>query len=65
MKVIYTDQSIDSLENSLRFLNEELELPLSTIATLKDRLFNRAENLSSSPYIGQKEKSLQDRYKQR
>ncbi|MEQ9300324.1 MAG: type II toxin-antitoxin system RelE/ParE family toxin [Cyclobacteriaceae bacterium] len=59
MKVTYTDQSIDSLQESLDFATEEQELPLGKASELKSRLFNRAESLVLNPYRGQREEYLQ------
>lgn len=49
MKVIYTSQSIDSLEESLNFAIEEQEPPLEKATLLKDRLFDRADSLALNP----------------
>lgn len=59
MKVIYTDQSIDSLEESLNFAIEEQELPPENANLLKDHLFDRAASLALNPYKGQREEYLQ------
>lgn len=59
MKVIYTDQSIDSLEESLYFSIEEQGLAPEKASSLKDQLFNRAESLAQNPNIGQREEYLQ------
>ena len=53
MKVIYTDQSIDSLEESLQFAVEEQDLSSEKASTLKDTLFDRADSLALNPYKGQ------------
>ncbi|MGM0581252.1 MAG: hypothetical protein ACQETL_11265 [Bacteroidota bacterium] len=54
MKVIYSDQSLISLEESLDFAIEQLEIPPEKISELIQKLFNRADSLSLSPYKGQK-----------
>lgn len=59
MKVIYTDQSIDSLEESLDFAIEEQELPPEKAIQLKDRLFDRATSLALNPHKGQREEYLE------
>ncbi len=58
MKVIYTDQSINSLEESLDFAIIFQKLPPQKAAQLKDRLFDRANSLASNPYRGQIEEYL-------
>jgi plasmid stabilization system protein ParE len=59
MKVIYTSQSIVSLEESLRFLMEEQGLSQTKAATIKTKLFNRADSLILNPNRGQREEYLQ------
>ena len=59
MKVIYTDQSIDSLEESLTFLIEEQGLDPEKAVLLKDQLFDRADSLALNPNKGQREEYLQ------
>lgn len=59
MKVIYTRQCIDSLEESLRFLVEIQEMPLEKVAIIKGQLFDRADSLIQNPQKGQREEYLQ------
>jgi plasmid stabilization system protein ParE len=59
MKVIYTSQSIDGLEESLRFLMDEQTLPPEKAASIKDQLFNKADSLALNPYKGQRDEYLQ------
>jgi hypothetical protein len=49
MRVIYTDQSIISLEESLDFAIEERQLPQEKASELKSRLFDRADSLALNP----------------
>lgn len=49
MKVIYTDQSIDSLEESLGFAVEEQKLTPEKVSLLRSRLFDRADSLALNP----------------
>ena len=60
MIIIYTDQSIASLEESLDFAIEEQKLSPEKASQLKLRLFNRADNLLQNPYKGQREEYLAD-----
>ena len=59
MKVIYTDQSIDSLEETLYFLIEVQGFSLEKAVSIKDQLFNRADSLTLNPNKGQREEYLQ------
>jgi plasmid stabilization system protein ParE len=59
MRVIYTDQSIISLEESLDFAIEERQLPQEKASELKSRLFDRADSLALNPCKGQREEYLQ------
>ena len=59
MKVVYTDQSLDSLEESLRFLIEEQGISLEKVGPIKEQLFERAKSLVQNPYKGQYEEYLQ------
>jgi plasmid stabilization system protein ParE len=59
MTVIYTDQSLDSLEDSLYYLIHEQGIPTEKVITIRTELFNRADGLSKNPYIGQLEEHLQ------
>lgn len=59
MKVIYTDQSIDSLEESLHILIEEQGLASEKAASIKNQLFDRADSLALNPNKGQREIYLQ------
>lgn len=58
MKVIYTDQSIESLEESLYFSINELGLSPEKAALLRVKLFNRADSLGLNPNKGQREDFL-------
>ncbi|MEL7004422.1 MAG: type II toxin-antitoxin system RelE/ParE family toxin [Bacteroidota bacterium] len=58
MKVVYTAQSIKSLEESLFFLIEERKVPIQKVIEIKDRLLDQTDSLSLSPYKGQKEEYL-------
>jgi len=58
MKVLYTDQSIDSIEESLNFAIEIQGLSLKNAQLLKSLLFDRAESLAQNPFKGQCEEYL-------
>ncbi len=44
MKVVYTDQAIASLEESLNFAIAEQGIPTHQIISIVNRLFERADN---------------------
>lgn len=58
MKVVLTEESLIRLESALRFYMEELQIPKSKVAEIKDRLIKRAKSLSKYPYKGQYEPYL-------
>lgn len=59
MKVIYTNQSIYSLEESLRFSIDTQGLPPEKATSIIDQLFDRADSLARNPQKGQREEYLQ------
>ncbi|MEQ9149476.1 MAG: type II toxin-antitoxin system RelE/ParE family toxin [Cytophagales bacterium] len=59
MKVIYTDQSIKSLEETLNFAIRELGLSYEKAMLIKDQLLKRADSLSQNPNKGQQEEFLE------
>lgn len=58
MKVIYTRQSLDSLQESMQFLLEDLSIPFEKVSEIKTQLLDKADSLALNPYIGQKEEYL-------
>ena len=58
MRVIYTDESLDSLSESLRFGMEVLGLSLEKALLLQEELFDRADSLALNPKKGQREEYL-------
>jgi plasmid stabilization system protein ParE len=58
MEVVFTDQSLTRLEESLHFYITELKMPIEKAVEIKDRLLQRARNLSDYPYKGQPEPYL-------
>lgn len=59
MKVIYTEQSLESLQESMEFLLEDQELPIEKVSEIKTQLLNRADSLAENPHMGQKEEYLE------
>ncbi|MFT6883329.1 MAG: plasmid stabilization system protein ParE [Marinoscillum sp.] len=59
MRVIYTAQSIDSLEEFLSFAIEDQNLSPEKATLLKNILFDRADSLALNPHKGQLEEYLQ------
>lgn len=58
MKVIYTDQSLDSLHEGMSFLLEDLGIPMDKVSKIKTQLLDKADSLAINPYKGQKEEYL-------
>lgn len=58
MKVVFTEQSLDSLQEALFYLLNELELPKHQVLKIKNQLLSKAENLAFHPFVGQKEEYL-------
>ncbi len=58
MKVIYTDQSYESLNESIEFLLDELNWPIEKVLTLRKRLLDKAEELAQTYNQHQKEEYL-------
>lgn len=58
MKVVFTEQSIERLETSLKFYLEELKIPKDQVIKIKNEVLNRAKSLSKSPFKGQYEPYL-------
>ncbi|WP_420582574.1 type II toxin-antitoxin system RelE/ParE family toxin [Reichenbachiella sp.] len=59
MRVIYTDQSLVSLEELLNFLIESQGYERESVALIINQLFDRAESLKAHPHKGQLEENLQ------
>ena len=59
MKVIYTEQSLDSLAETLQFLLQQQEIPLEKVLAIKTQLLDKADSLISYPEAGQMEEYLE------
>ncbi len=59
MKVIYTEQSLYSLEESLYFLIDEQKMPLEKVLAIKIQLLDRADSLVTYSQTGQVEEYLE------
>ena len=57
MKVVYTEQALQSLEESLDFLMEQ-EMPTDQIMATRERILDKADSLADSPWKGQQEEYL-------
>lgn len=57
MKLLYTEQAVDSLRKCLEFLATEVSVERQL--ELRDRLLARADQLLTNPYLGQKEVYLE------
>jgi len=59
MKVVYTEQSLNSLEELLIFLMEDLGLSLDKTSEVKAKILDMADSLINHPYKGQFEEYLE------
>lgn len=59
MKIVYTEQSIESLAESLRFLIQEQGLSFEKVSEIKTILLDKADKLTENPFIGQIEEHLE------
>ena len=59
MKVIYTAQSFESLEESLQFLLEIQKVPLEKVIEIRAQLLDKADSLVKNPRLGQQEEYLE------
>ncbi|PSL02950.1 type II toxin-antitoxin system RelE/ParE family toxin [Cecembia rubra] len=58
MKVIYTNQSLNSLEELIEFLKEKQGIPVTKINALIKNLLDKADHLKENPLKGQTEEYL-------
>lgn len=57
MRVVYTEQALQSLEGTLDFLMEQ-EVPIDQVMTTRDSILDKADSLTESPWKGQQEEYL-------
>lgn len=58
MRLVFTDQSLDSLEQCLRFLIEEQGVSIQKAGEIALKLLDRAGELVANPMLGQIEPHL-------
>jgi plasmid stabilization system protein ParE len=58
MKLVFTEQSLDSLEQCLRFLINEQGVPIKKAHEIAKKLLERAEGIATNPMLGQVEPHL-------
>jgi plasmid stabilization system protein ParE len=59
MIIVFTDQSFESLEESLQFLVHVQKVPLDKAREIGNQLLDKADSLANNPYLGQYEEYLQ------
>lgn len=59
MRIVYTDQSFESLEESIQFLLEVQKVPLEKVLEIRNQLLDKADSLATNPYKGQNEEYLE------
>lgn len=52
MRIVYTDQSFESLEESIQFLLEVQKVPLEKVLEIRNQLLDKADSLATNPYKG-------------
>ena len=57
MKLVYTEQALVSLEETLEFIAQKVSN--EKLIEIKDRILNKADTLLKQPLIGQKEPLLE------
>jgi mRNA-degrading endonuclease RelE of RelBE toxin-antitoxin system len=55
MKVLFTEQSLEGLEEACYFLEEVEKIPKHKVLEIKRKLIKKAKSLSEHPFKGQKE----------
>ena len=58
MRIIYTGQFFESLEESLQFLLKVQGVPLEKVLEIRNQLLDKADNLVINPHLGQYEEYL-------
>ncbi len=56
MKLLYTEQALESLQEALSLISDDA--PESKLMEIRDNILNRADTLLSNPKIGQREEYL-------
>ncbi|MDH5475730.1 MAG: hypothetical protein OEX22_08585 [Cyclobacteriaceae bacterium] len=59
MRIVYTDQSFESLDETSQFLLEKQGMTLEKILEIRTKLLDRADGLVSYPKGGQREEYLE------
>jgi plasmid stabilization system protein ParE len=59
MKIVYTDQSFESLNESLQFLLEIQKIPMEKVIEIRAQLLDKVDSLIKNPHLGQPEEYLE------
>lgn len=59
MKVIYTEQSLSSIQEAMEFLLVDLGIPVGKVSVIKTQLLDKADSLAFNPFLGQNEVYLE------
>lgn len=59
MRIIFTDQSFESLDESIRFLLEVQGVPVEKVLEIRNQLLDKVDSLVTNPQIGQYEEYLE------
>ena len=52
MRIVYTDQSFESLEESVQFLLKVRNVPLEKVLEIRNQLLDKADSLITNPQMG-------------
>jgi plasmid stabilization system protein ParE len=58
LRIVYTDQSFESLDESIQYLLEVQRVPFDKIVEIRNQLLDRADSLITNPHTGQYEEYL-------
>ncbi|GAB5522166.1 MAG: hypothetical protein Roseis2KO_00380 [Roseivirga sp.] len=58
MRILYTEQALNSLEEAMHFLIYKQKLPEAKVQSIKNRVLDAADNLKQNPYGNQLEPRL-------
>jgi len=59
MRVLFTHQSLNSLEEAIKFMVEEQGIPLSEALAIQRGLIKKTDELILNPFLGQSEEYLE------
>jgi mRNA-degrading endonuclease RelE of RelBE toxin-antitoxin system len=58
VRIIFSDQSLESLDESIQFLLKVQKVPLEKLLEIRNQLLDKTDSLVTNPYIDQYEEYL-------